>query len=417
MKTAGIIVEYNPFHCGHEFHMERTREETGADFVIAVMSGDFVQRGAPALLDKHLRSRMALMCGADLVLELPVYFAAGSAGDFAAGAVSLLDKLGCVDFLSFGSEWGEIGPFRRAAALLTEEPEPFKAVLKERLKQGASFPGARAEALKSCSASFSDAPLPDCFFSDPNNILGLEYCAALLRRKSPIRPVTIKREGAGYHEDALKASFSSAQAIRGALLGADFDSFHERIAPFIPEKLHALWKPLFSPNAFLYSEDFTKELRYRLLTEASSGYQDFADVSRELSDKLLKNRLAFTDWEDLCARLKTRELTYSRISRALLRILLSLSADQLQAAREQDYVPYARILGFRKTAMPLLSSLKKNSGIPMLAKLADADRLLSDAGAKMLHTDILAAHLYESALAAKTGGVPRNEYTRQICIL
>ncbi len=417
MKTAGIIVEYNPFHCGHAFHIQRTREVTGADYVIAVMSGDFVQRGAPALLDKHLRTKMALMGGADLVLELPVYFAAGSAGDFAAGAVSLLDQLGCVDFLSFGSEWGDIGPFRRAAALLTEEPEPFKAVLKERLKQGASFPGARAEALKSCSASFSDEPLPDCFFSDPNNILGLEYCAALLRRKSSIRPVTIKREGAGYHDDSLDTVFSSAQAIRNAVYRADSDFFRARIAPFIPENLHSLWGPLFDQNAFLCSGDFTKELRCRLLTEAPRGYQHFADVSRELSDKLLKNQLSFTDWEDLCARLKTKELTYSRISRALLRILLSLSADQLQAAREQDYVPYARILGFRKTAMPLLSSLKKNSGIPMLSKLADADRMLSGVPARMLQKDILAAHLYESALAAKTGCVPRNEYTRQICIL
>lgn len=442
MKTAGIIVEYNPFHNGHQFHLERTRKETGADFIVAVMSGSFVQRGAPALTDKYTRARMALMGGADLVLELPVFFSLGSAGDFAAGAVSLLDKLGVVDALCFGSESGSILPFQNAAALLSNEPPAFSSLLQERLKQGHSFPHARAEALLSClnaqketapscpqsySDGFKDSTglLSEELLSSPNNILGLEYCTALCRRKSAIRPVTIKREGAGYHDFALPstekqdAAFSSAQAIRQALRGASFQdpSFWASLAPSLPKPQWALWKDLLAQNRLLFPEDFTKELRYRLLLEREKGFAQYADVTRELSDKIKKDCLHFSDWEKLCDSLKSKELTYSRISRALCHILLSITSEELQEARDHDYVPYARILGFRQSARPLLSGIKQNSSIPLLAKPADAYRLLPVQAFQMLQKDILAAHLYESGMAAKTGGHPVHEYTRQICIL
>lgn len=469
MKTAGIIVEYNPFHNGHQFHLERTRRETGADFIVAVMSGDFVQRGAPALTDKYIRTRMALMGGADLVLELPVLFSLGSAGDFAAGAVSLLDKLGVVDALCFGSESGTILPFQNAAVLLADEPPAFSSLLQEKLKQGYSFPHARAEALQSClnGEKCGTAPHPvsiadgSCanteelsaeLLSSPNNILGLEYCAALYKRKSAIRPVTIKREGSGYHDPALSCGdepgkvLSSAQAIRRALQplssrNAPFIDESSRSASFIdgsfrnvscpdgtfgnaspwdtvaqslPRPQWALWKEILGQNRLLFPEDFTKELRYRLILEQENGFTQYADVTRELSDKIKKDCLHFSDWNALCDSLKSKELTYSRISRALCHILLSVTADELQEARERDYVPYARILGFRQSALPMLSGIKQNGGIPLLSKLADARRLLSGQAFQMLQKDVLAAHLYESCIAAKTGVQPLHEYTRQI---
>ena len=212
LKTTGIIVEYNPLHPGHIYHMEQARKQTGADYLIAVMSGSFVQRGAPALLDKYTRTRMALLAGADVVIELPVCFATGSAGDFAAGAVSLLDKLGCVDGLCFGSESGDISLFEKTATLLQCESAAFSNALKKALKSGLSFPAARQQALLLCLDMAKDMPSTACpdnnstaeqivaLLSSPNNLLGLEYTLALLRRNSSIRPFTISRVGSGYHD-------------------------------------------------------------------------------------------------------------------------------------------------------------------------------------------------------------------------
>lgn len=446
MKTAGIIVEYNPFHNGHQLHIERTRQETGADYVIAVMSGSFVQRGEPALTDKYYRTQMALISGADLVLELPVLFALGSAGDFAAGAVSLLDKLGVVDALCFGSECGDILPFLQTAPFLANEPPAFSALLRKYAADGLSFPQARSLALVSClsdaltadsgssMANNTTASLPDRFLSSPNNILGLEYCCALLRRNSAIRPYTVKREGAGYHDVLLSHTqkLSSAAAIRKALRQSEActaasiqeDASIKRpalswsaVSDALPKAHHSIWQDILSHNRLLYSQDLSDILRYRLLLEARDGFSQYADVSRELSDKLKRECLRFTDWDSLCGALKSRELTYSRISRALCHILLSLRQDDLQRARSADFVPYARILGFRRQSVPLLSAIRKSSGIPLLSKLADAKRLLTDDAFDMLQQDILSTHLYESAMASKTRALPRNEYTRQICIL
>ncbi len=436
MKTTGIIAEYNPFHNGHQFHLEQARRQTGADYIVAIMSGDFVQRGTPAVTDKHLRAKAALLGGADLVLELPVFFATGSAGDFSAGAVSLLDKLGVVDALCFGSESGTASAFRQAAAFLADEPEEFSSALKSNLRRGYSFPLSRSMALQSClsaSAScnqptggtaeaFPDILLAD-LFAAPNNILGVAYCTALHKRNSTITPVAIRRKGDGYHADTLPAKtgcnlpFPSAQAIRRTLQNMQERPDASAFLAYLPKNLFPLWENVLLQNAFLFPEDFTKELRCRLLLEEKDGFTRYADVPKSLSDKLYKNCLSFTDWESLCHTLKSKELTYSRISRALCHILLSVTKEELCRARENDYVPYARILGFRKTAAPLLNHIKKNASIPLIAKPADAPRLLSANACTLFEKDIFSANLYESALAAKAKRKPVHEYTRPFCIV
>lgn len=433
MKTTGIIVEYNPLHKGHAYHIEQTRLLTGADYVVAVMSGSFVQRGAPALLDKYTRTRMALLCGADIVLELPVLFAAGSAGDFAAGSISLLNDLGVIDSLCFGSEAGDIRPFLKTAAVLNDEPEIFSARLQEGLRCGLSFPAARQKALNAVLPEFCDG-----FFSSPNNLLGLEYTTALLRKKSSVRPYTIPRKGAGYH-DTLSASSKlhpeseknappfSASGIRAALNMLDFNSFSETLCSAVPPQTLPLWESILSQNNYLFPDDLSSGLRYHLLTAAPGEFIRYADVTRELADKLEKNRYPVTGWEDLCTSLKTREITYSRISRALCRILLSITAEQLENARQNGHVSYARILGFRRSAAPLLSAIKKNSAIPLISKPADASRILSPNAMRMFEKDVLASHIWENALYEKTAAhapksaaavtKPVHEYTRQIVII
>ena len=216
MKIVGLIAEYNPFHNGHEYHIQKAKEVTGADTVIVVMSGNFVQRGAPAIMPKHLRAKVALKSGASLVLELPVCFATGSAEYFAQGAVALLDSLGCVDALCFGSECGDIQPLTRIAEVLSDEPEEYRALLRASLKEGLPFPSARERALQ----DYLHDPALSRILASPNNTLGVEYIKALIRQDSTIRPYTILRKDSRYHADTLEpaGNFSSATAIRRLLL-------------------------------------------------------------------------------------------------------------------------------------------------------------------------------------------------------
>lgn len=430
LKTTGIIVEYNPLHPGHIYHMEQARKQTGADYLIAVMSGSFVQRGAPALLDKYTRTRMALLAGADVVIELPVCFATGSAGDFAAGAVSLLDKLGCVDGLCFGSESGDISLFEKRQLCCSANLMLFQCFEKA-LKSGLSFPAARQQALLLCLDMAKDLPSTACpdnnstaeqivaLLSSPNNLLGLEYTLALLRRNSSIRPFTISRVGSGYHDPlGGAADFPSASALRSLLVKQGKQALlsqlqcYPKLQPLLP-----LWEEVLSQNTFLFSNDLSSPLHYRLLTAAPGSFGTYAEVGKELADKLEANRLSFTDWDDLCVRLKTREITYSKISRCLCRILLSIPQEMLLAARDNDYTPYARILGFRKSASPLLSVLKKNSSIPLISRPAAAARSLSPEALALYEKDVLAAHLTQTARCAKTGQLPVHEYIRQLILL
>jgi predicted nucleotidyltransferase len=229
MKVVGLITEYNPFHNGHKYHIEEARRITGADYVVAVMSGDFVQRGVPAIIDKYSRTRMALNNGVDLVLELPVCYATGSAEYFAHGAVAVLNALGVVDYLCFGSEAGEIELLQKATELIYSAPASFDDLLKAYLKEGLNYPAARQKALEAVTGSLSpDNNRPDDnnalikVFTEPNNILGIEYLKAIHDLSASMQPVTIRREVAHYHEATLTridtpSVISSATAIRSTI--------------------------------------------------------------------------------------------------------------------------------------------------------------------------------------------------------
>lgn len=418
MKTAGIIAEYNPFHNGHQYQINELRARTGADFIIIAMSGNFVQRGEPAVFDKYTRTRMALNAGADLVLELPAAFAVSSAEDFAACGVALFDKLNVVNLLCFGSECGTVAALEPAARLLAEEPESYRILLRKRLSLGDSFPKAREQAVTEWmkEKTDTDEAALKTLLSSPNNILGMEYMKALLRRGSSIKPYTIQRNGQGYNDSNLDAvadgqTFASASAIRTALRGADFTILGQMPGMEITDS--AAWTPVFP-------DDFSALLNYRLLSLAASG-QDltmFSDVSRELADRIGNRILEPGSYTERIGQLKTRQYTYTRVSRALLHILLGTTTAQIQNYRDRDYAPCARILGFRKSAGPLLAELKKNSRIPLISKVADAEKILTDAQA--LHSfryDLYCAHLYQSVVYQKNGLLPRNEYTQPIVII
>ena len=424
MKIVGLITEYNPFHNGHLYHMQKAKEITGADSVIAVMSGNYVQRGAPAIMPKHLRAEVALEAGIPLVLELPVCYASGSAEYFADGAISLFEKLGCIDSICFGSDCGDYYLLEKVAHVTADEPEAYKQTLQDALKQGLSFPLARQAALK---AYFQDPSLDD-ILEQPNNILGIEYIKALYLRKSPIGAYTIRRKISGYHDKELSPGYSSASAIRRLLAFAG-NSVHlaseemydepglsevlTRLEGQVPpscirslEETHRVRYPV-------YANDFSLLFRYRLLTETRESLAGYLDMTEELANRMINHANDFITFDQFCDLLKTRDMTYSRISRCLLHILLNIRTEDMTLYKEEGGCQYARVLGFSKDGAKLLTRIKRTSSVPLLTKLTQTEGL-SKTGLRMLRQDIFAADLYESVITDKFKMPFISEYQQQI---
>lgn len=408
MKIVAVIAEYNPFHNGHLFQLDTIRQTIGADYIIVVLSGDFVQRGEPAIVDKYARCRMALSCGADAVFELPVYFALGSAEYFAKGAVTLLDRLGVTDVLHFGSECGEIGLLYQYAQLITEETDEYRHLLNFHLKKGKSFPLARSKAVEALSVS------PD-IFSSPNNILGMEYIKALLQLKSPITPLTLQRAGAGFSSGTLsEGELPSANAIRKCLWENPNSAF-SCLKGFMPDACLALLQQ----NTLLFQNDFSQILIYRLLQNTGFGkkFAHFYDVSPELSNTISANAMRFLSFEAFAHLCKSRNLTYTRICRSLMHILLDMTQENADLLKTDGYCNYARLLGFRtkNNKSGLLSQIKKSADIPIITSPSKGIRQLTGSALMSLKADIHAANVYESIKAQKmTNMSPLNELTREI---
>ncbi|MBD5450357.1 MAG: nucleotidyltransferase [Lachnospiraceae bacterium] len=410
MKTAGIIAEYNPFHNGHAYQIDAARKMTGADYCIVIMSGDFVQRGTPAFMDKYTRTEAALTGGADLVLELPVCYALGSAEYFASGAVALLDKLGITDTLCFGSECGDISLLSEFASKLLGEDDVFKQVLDRQLRRGLTYPSARNAALQAC-APHLNAHMN--VMMTPNNILGIEYCKALHRRNSSIQPYTVARAGSAYHDASLNNSFSSALAIREAVSSSGRLT---DVRALIPQSCYEILESQYDRTYPILPDDLSLPLHYQLLSEQASGYTQYADIDNSLSDRIIKKLPGYRNFTDFCEQLKTKNRTYTRVARSLMHILLRIEKTDLEHYQSEDYIYYARILGFRKEAEPLLTAMKAQSSIPLISKLADAAPLLSENGRRMLDMDIYSSHIYHSVVRHKFPDCPDicSEYKRKI---
>ncbi len=432
MNVTGIIAEYNPFHNGHLYQIDQIKKN-GSDYIIIIMSGDFLQRGTPAILDKWSRARMALSEGADLVIELPTVFATASAQYFARGGVSILDKLGVVNTLSFGCESDNLSLLKECASYLWKEPNEYKERLQAYIKEGKSFPKAREEALTALWGQEVAA-----FVSSPNNILALEYCIALLERNSSIQPMPILRKGSGYHEEYLQDSaLPSATAIRKLLkdilyssdvnsaildntqistatLINTYDFGKYSILDYIPKSIASILEEN-KDKLFLSQDALSLLLKYKLLSKRNE-LETYADVTPDLADKIKKNLNQFETFSQFKDLLKSKDLTHTRISRALNHILLDITQDMYTDVKAHDYASYARVLGFHKRALPLLSEIGKNTSIPFITKLADARAQLSEQDYALLEHDIFCSHVYESVIADKTGTPFQNEFTKQIVI-
>jgi predicted nucleotidyltransferase len=406
MNTIGIIAEFNPFHNGHLHLIDECKKALNADRCVVIMSGDFVQRGAPAIMDKFTRAKMALNCGVDVVLELPVYYALSSAEYFARGAVSVLDKLGCIDYLCFGSECGDLALLTDAARILNDEPDCFKDTLEKELKKGQSFASAREKALGACFENGDNTSSFSSVLSDPNNILAVEYIKALLARNSKIKPYTIKRKGEGYHSEEL-SEFASASAIRDYIFKSTEPDFSNKMTltiqnntdglkdfgDMIPCEANGLLSSY--EGSFASCNALSDLLHYKLLAEKRNGFTRYLDVSEDLSNKIVAALDSFSSFDDFCLLLKSKDIAYSRISRALCHILLNISCENMVAYKADDYTSYARILGMRKASSDIVKAMKETSTVPVIGNLKEVNKAgFSDLQKRLFDETLLSSEIY-----------------------
>lgn len=411
MKVAAIIAEYNPLHNGHEFQIKRARQLTGADFIIIVMSGDFTQRGVPAVIDKYQRTKMALNAGADLVIEMPLYYSCSSAEYFASGAINLLKGLGVVDYLVFGSECGDIKILTDIADVLINHKEEISGVIHGLVKEGLSYPIARVRAVEEA--------IPNSYehveaMNFPNNILGFEYIRALKQFESSIIPVTNLRIGAGYHDRMMDNPICSSLAIRSSL---EETNEIERVRSQIPFHVYKILEEQYGKTFPVLNKDISSILKYKLLLDEGKGYEEYLDISPDFSAKIIKNLNKYESYSQFCDLLKSKDITYVRVARNLLHILLNIKKESMKKYKEEGYIFYARMLGFKKSSNELLSALKSKASIPIISKLADARHQLSPIGMEMLETDIQAAHIYDTIVSEKFKIPTVSEFSREIVII
>lgn len=412
MKITGIIAEYNPFHKGHQYQIDTLRSQYHPDYVIIAMSGDFVQRGTPALMDKYSRAHMALLQGADLVLELPAWFSTASAEAFARGGILLFLTTGITDSLCFGAETDDLSRLQKLAGLLNEEPDRYRSLLASYLRQGFSFPAARAKALPEY------APL----LETPNNILALEYLKSIASLAPAMTPLLIRRKGGDYHDRDLSAPLASASAIRSALLAsyqADRSGWYKKeLDDALPRSSCRIMEEYQQSAAFLWENDFSLLLHQALLSQTPETLLKYLDMTEALANRLISKRESFLSWSSFCELCDTKDITYARISRILTHLLLDIRAEMLSPFLDGSCsaLPYLRILGFRRDAVPLLTELKKKAAAPLITSPADT-KVLSEAGLSMLKTDLYASDLYRSVLTARTGRRYPGEYKRRLLIV
>mgnify|MGYP002567057276 FL=1 len=411
MKAVGLVTEYNPFHNGHLYHLNKAMELTGADISVAVMSGDFVQRGELAVLDKYTRASMALNSGVNLVVELPVNYAVSSAESFAAGALKVLNYIKA-DSIAFGSESGDIERLSKLAHILCDNEDTLYNEISKYTANGISYAAARQKVVEKLTDKDTAAML-----TSSNNILAVEYLKAIIKNNYAIKPYTIKRKGDSYNDTDIRSDYASATALRGNLKA-------DNISKYIPVKAGLI---LSSNTNYIYPDDITEALFTRLLGILFASSYDknvfienvmrYPDVNKEIAGRLYKSAMdmitrtvpqgaeskdngAFS-FGSLCEHIKTKEVPLSRIKRALVRITLGLDKKHMEKYANE---PYIRVLGFDKKGQEYLSYIRKTVEVPLITKIADYKEMLLD--------DIHAANIYNMIVAGKYGVKEFGDFVR-----
>lgn len=411
MKAVGLVTEYNPFHNGHLYHLNKAMELTGADISVAVMSGDFVQRGEPAVLDKYTRTSMALNSGVNLVVELPVNYAVSSAESFAAGALKVLDYIKA-DSIAFGSESGDIERLSKLAHILCDNEDTLYKEISKCTANGISYAAARQKVVEKLTDKDTAAML-----TSSNNILAVEYLKAIIKNNYAIKPYTVQRQGDSYNDTDIRSEYASATALRKNLKA-------DNISEYIPVKAGLI---LSSNTNYIYPDDITEALFTRLLDILFASSYDknvfienvmqYPDVSKEIAGRLYKSAMDMItrtvpqrseskdNWTfsfgSLCEYIKTKEVPLSRIKRALVRITLGLDKKRMEKYANE---PYIRVLGFDKKGQEYLSYIRKTVEVPLITKTANYKEILLD--------DIHAANIYNMIVAGKYGVKELGDFVR-----
>lgn len=408
MSVAAIIAEYNPLHTGHYYQIQTIKEKLNAEYIIVIMSGNYVQRGTPAIVNKYTRAKAALECGADLVIELPVFYSTASAEYFATGAVNLISQLSCVDYLCFGCESDNISLITKLANILATEPALYINTLKDSLKKGLTFMQAREVALLSCidESEIEDAKT---ILNSPNSILALEYEKAIISNKYDIKPYIIKRDN-NYNSTSIDGEFTSATAIRNAISKSD-DTFKKYIPEMCTDLLNNISKyPIFA-------NDFYSILANRVIFDFENANKYF-DISEYLANSIKNNIMTAYTFEDLVSAIHGKHTTLTHCNRALLHIMLNITNDDMNYYISNNYNTYIRILGFRKNSSNVLNRISNNCSIPIISKMSDAKSKLPAQTFMMLQHNIKCDDLYRFIHNTKFNNkILTNEFNTQIIIL
>ncbi|ODP28719.1 UPF0348 protein [Paenibacillus nuruki] len=401
MKVAGIIVEYNPLHYGHLLHLQRTREKTECDAIVAVMSGGFTQRGEPAIFSKWARTEMALHAGCDLVIELPSAYTVQPAEWFAYGAVSLLEATGLVDSLVFGSESGSLSPLKALADLLTNESPELRLLIQNHLKEGISYPAALGQAVASL---YSIPDQATSLLDQPNNTLGLQYMIALNRLNSSILPETIQREQSQYHDlQPTHEQIASATAVR-RLLFSDV----QQATPYLPAStMSIIEREIAAGRGPVKLDQLWQSLFQQITTHSPQQLAQYYDMSEGLEYRFKKILPTLQNYSitDLMTALKTKRYTYTRLQRLIAHLLLGHTKSVLNIEQLEQGPGYIRVLGFTDTGRELLRQMKKTASLPVITKPTDTDHV-------HMELDIRASAIQASCFAVQQSSTLYSDYRR-----
>lgn len=422
--VVGIVSEYNPFHLGHEYHLKNARQITHASACVCVMSSNFVQRGEPSIVSKWARAEMALRSGADLVIELPSALSCSSAEYFASGAVKILDSLGIVDYLCFGSEEGDLKQLEKAADILAFESDEFKKLLKENLNMGLSFAVSRQKALEmsgimtGTEKSENNGADAHKVIEKPNNILGIEYIKAVKRMGSSIKPVTLERKGEGYNSLQKAVSFSSATAIRKHILEVSTQESKLRVSDdlFLKGNLPKSSLDIFASEVSngrgpVFAEAFESILVYLLRSSCGNVLSQLPYMGEGLENRLKQAALQSVSIHEMVSSVVTSRYPASRIKRILMSLLTGMTHEFLEELKDNGYAQYVRILGFNDTGRKFLSSIKKKAELPIITKAANFSKLLNPLARKLFEHEVRASDAYALGFPSPKARLGGSDFT------
>lgn len=395
MNLLGLVVEYNPFHNGHKYHLEKSKEITKATHTIAIMSGSFLQRGEPALFDKYTRAEMAVKSGVDLVIELPTLYACQSAEIFSHGAIATLNSLNCVDSICFGSEEGNVEILNTIANILVKEPEKFKSSLKNHLDNGFVFPVARSKALyeyiNTNKLLYLNEDKLQHILNSSNNILGIEYIKSLTKLNSSIKPYTITRVASQYNSSDITSNICSATAIRNHLKDNENLQSIENVIPEttfkeINNKINSNFNPIFD---YMFYETLSS-----IIIRDYENLHTYFDVNEGIENKIYSNVFTSSNLEELINSTKSKRYTMTKIKRTLNNILLGITKEDVIKVKDLNSIPYIRVLAFNNKGREIIKKIKNSSDIEIITKFSKISHVDNEIFKTLIKYDLKSSNIY-----------------------